>query len=49
MLGGDAAWLLEGVPKKVAMLEQHASAPLASLAVGLGLDTPTLPPEQGLG
>jgi hypothetical protein len=52
VLGGDAARLLERVPKEVAIsvmawalcvaLGQHTHATLASLAVRLGLNTPAL-------
>jgi hypothetical protein len=57
LLGGDVAQRLKCVPEKVAMLTQERApcvelglrtcAPLASLAVGLSLDVPALPPERG--
>jgi hypothetical protein len=59
MLGGDAVRCLKCVLAKVAMLALErdpcaalglrADAPLVSLAVGLWLDAPTLPPRRGLG
>jgi hypothetical protein len=55
MLGGDVARCLECVPEEVAMLtlvrapcamrKLRARAALASLAVGLWLDAPALPPQ----
>jgi hypothetical protein len=58
VLGGDAAWCLECVPAKVAMLTLerapcaalglHARTPQVSLAVGLWLDVPALSPQRGL-
>jgi hypothetical protein len=54
MLGGDAAWLLEHVPKEVVVsalsrslctvLGRRACAALASLAASLGLTMLNLPP-----
>jgi hypothetical protein len=38
---------LEWVPH--AALGQHDNAPLVSLAAGLGIDAPTLPPQWGSG
>jgi hypothetical protein len=56
---GNAAWLLECVPEKVAMLilEQvphmvlglHTNTPLASLLASLGLDVPKLEAVQTTG
>jgi hypothetical protein len=58
VLGGDAAQCFRCVPTKVAMLTLERApcvvlglrshAPLVSLATGLWLDTPTMPPQRGL-